>query len=286
MIDYKKMAEANNLGWNVNKVELYTSDGSPTGVYGIQREDTGSIFCTVSKVYKPFQNYELFELADSVASEVNMPVHKAGAIKGGRLVYVQLLAGSSSGIGDNNDTVKNYVTCLTSHDGTTPIKWGSSHLTISCMNTFHRAARGLKDSARHTSSGIDKIRKAIMEVENLRDQIKHSNNLFERLSKKKVSKKQVEEMIEIISGINPSMPIDQKRETYHGRMINRSNQVEESVTREMSYKGSTLWGLWSGVTHYTTHKMGRTEDNRMANKMNGLGQTIDSKALNLVSSWL
>jgi phage/plasmid-like protein (TIGR03299 family) len=286
MINYTKMAEANGLGWNVSKVPLLTPDGTESGYYGIQRDDTHEVFGAVGKVYKPFQNSELFELADSVSNETNLPVHKAGMMKNGRLVYVQLLAGSCKGIGENNDEVQSYVTCVSSHDGTTPVKWGSTNLTISCMNTYHQVAKGMKSSARHTTKAIDNLRATMMQVTKVQDDIESNNELFKRLAEKSVSEQQVKYLIELISGVDFAKTPDQINNDHHGRQINRAKAIEDSIRKEMSYKGKTLWGLWSGVTHYTTHKAGRSEDARLANKLAGTGLQLDAMTLNRVSLWL
>ena len=34
-----------------------------------------------------------------------------------------------------------------------------------------------------------------------------------------------------------------------------------SIAHQTNEKGNTLWGLFSGVTHYTTHVMGRDDNN-------------------------
>lgn len=286
MINYAKMAEANGLGWNVNKVPLLTPDGTESGYYGIQRDDTHEVFGAVGKVYKPFQNSELFELADAVSNETNLPVHKAGMMKGGRLVYVQLLSGKLSGLGNNNDEVHNYVTCVSSHDGTTPVKWGSTNLTISCMNTYHQVAKSMNSSARHTAKSIDNLRATMMQVSKVQDDIEQTSELFQRLAEKRVSEQQVKYLIELISGVDLAKTPDQIGQDHHGRQINRAKAIEDSIRKEMSYKGNTLWGLWSGVTHYTTHKAGRTEDARLASKMSGNGLHLDKMALDRVSLWL
>ena len=55
-----------------------------------------------------------------------------------------------------------------------------------------------------------------------------------------------------------------------------------SITREMSYKGDNLWGLFSGVTHYTSHKADPT-DNRDSSKMAGALQKTDQRVYELLA---
>jgi light-regulated signal transduction histidine kinase (bacteriophytochrome) len=52
----------------------------------------------------------------------------------------------------------------------------------------------------------------------------------------------------------------------------------QSIGSEMSVKGETLWGLFSGVTHYTSHVMPtpKRENARLESKYVGNGGNIDN----------
>ena len=50
---------------------------------------------------------------------------------------------------------------------------------------------------------------------------------------------------------------------------NRVSAFEADLLRELKEKGNTLWGLFSGVTRYTTHSLGKKTDNT-ENKMFGV----------------
>ena len=49
---------------------------------------------------------------------------------------------------------------------------------------------------------------------------------------------------------------------------NRVSAFEADLLRELKEKGNTLWGLFSGVTRYTTHSLGKTDSTE--NKMFGV----------------
>jgi hypothetical protein len=136
------------------------------------------------------------------------------------------------------------------------------------------------------AKAIDNLRATMMQVSKVQDDIESNNELFKRLAEKSVSEQQVQYLIELISGVDFAKTPDQINNDHHGRQINRAKAIEDSIRKEMSYKGKTLWGLWSGVTHYTTHKAGRSEDARLANKLAGTGLQLDAMTLNRVSLWL
>jgi muconolactone delta-isomerase len=49
---------------------------------------------------------------------------------------------------------------------------------------------------------------------------------------------------------------------------NRVSAFEADLLRELKEKGNTLWGLFSGVTRYTTHSLGKIDSTE--NKMFGV----------------
>ena len=285
MIDYNKMAEANGLGWGVETVPLKTEDGQSTDFYAVRRQDTMDIFTTVKERYVPFQNEELFELADAVASEANLPVHKAGFFGTGGKLFVQLKGSTMSGIGDNNDTIENYVTCVNSHDGTSSIRWGHSNLTISCQNSFHSVKGRLKNNARHTLHMHDRIKDSMRQVQLVREAQTIMNDNMYSLADYEVDQSQIDSFLQSITGLDMSVSESELRENNHGRLVNRAMDILSSVNNEMSYKGTNLWGLFNGVTHYTTHVYGR-EKTRNESKMFGGSNSLDQKALSVANQIL
>jgi len=61
-----------------------------------------------------------------------------------------------------------------------------------------------------------------------------------------------------------------------------------SIQRETSYKGMTLWGLMSGVTHYTSHVQSapNRENGRIESKLTGQAQNMDAVAFNYLETIL
>jgi hypothetical protein len=49
-------------------------------------------------------------------------------------------------------------------------------------------------------------------------------------------------------------------DTISTRNKNNIMRFREALAQETAYKGKTLWGLFSGVTKYTTHMLGSDKD--------------------------
>lgn len=277
------------LRWTVSKQPLLLETGEDTGFFGIVRSDTKQVFSTCKDTYTPFQNSELAELLIRISEKTGFELHSGGAFNGGGKVYIQLNTKNSiKGIGNiENDEVKGYVTGINSHDGTTSLKWGAVTFTVSCRNTFALANKKLKNSARHTTSMHAKVDASIREILGITEQ---ENTLFEnfiRLSEIEVKPTNIARIVNDITGVDINLKKTEAQDKYSTYAINRTNELLGSISREMTQKGSTLWGLLSGVTHYTSHVLPvpNRENSRLESKYTGTGLNLDNEAYNTILSF-
>jgi hypothetical protein len=103
---------------------------------------------------------------------------------------------------------------------------------------------------------------------------------FIKLSSIPVTKNNIVSIVKSITGVDINTPTSKAEEIYSGYAVNRSGELMSSISKEMAQKGETLWGLFSGVTHYTSHVMPiPSRDNaRTESKYVGSGSDIDNKS--------
>jgi hypothetical protein len=276
------------LNWLVQKEQLFLADGTPTDIFAVVRQDNRDVFTSVKSGYAEFQNHQMLELVKSISSVANMEIHKAGCFQGGRKTYVQLVSPVSiDGIGDNKDKVNFYSTCLNSHDGTTALSWGSTNITISCKNTFHRAVKSMNSSARHTRRSIDEVLNMIsLNMPMIDESVLEAERTAETMmamSKKLVKPRDVEEFIKNIFKVD--FAVDTKENT-NAKRFNRAEVLKEAIRSEMAQKGNTAWGMFSGLTKFTTHLSSKNADSREANKYSGIYNNMDNVGFKLASQSL
>jgi hypothetical protein len=102
-----------------------------------------------------------------------------------------------------------------------------------------------------------------------------------------VTKSHIEKVTHAITGVNIGLSPSQAQKEYSSYAINRSSELMTSIQRELVGKGDTLWGLFSGVTHYTSHVLPvpKRENARLESKYTGSGLTIDNDALRLIETF-
>jgi phage/plasmid-like protein (TIGR03299 family) len=275
------MLDQFGLRWNVLKQQMHLPDGTPTKYSAIVREDNNDVFTTCKDGYVPYQNSELAELLLRVSEKTGYDIHSGGLFNGGGKVYLQLKTGNEiNGIGKNKTSVKGFITGINGHDSSTSLRWGAVNFTICCENTFASARGKLSNSARHTASIHDRVERSLRDIESVTMAEKTIFDQFIKLSEVEVTSKNIASIVKNVTGVDVSIPRSKAEEIYSQHAVDRSGELLTSIAREIEQKGETLWGLFSGVTHYTSHVMpvlkrvnGRTES-----KYIGTAAEVDNNA--------
>jgi len=276
------MLDKFHLNWRVSKQPLILPSGIDSGFFGIVREDKQTTFATCKSSYSVFQNEQLAELVYAIAKESGYELKSGGTLNGGAKVYLQLKTNEINGLGENKTTVKGYTTALNSHDGTMSLRWGHSNITVCCENTFFAAAKQLLNSARHTESIHQRVEQSLKELNRVAEQEKNIFETYFKWATIPATKEQIVKVVKNITSVDILNPTANQK--LSGYVVNRANELTSDIANEMSQKGDTLWGLFSGVTKYTTHHMPapKREAGREESKMIGGGATIDNNIYEMV----
>lgn len=274
------------LRWSVSKQPLMLPDGSETPYMAVVRDDNNAVFTTCKEGYTPYQNSELAELLVRISDKTGYEIHSGGMFNGGGKVYIQLNTGNEiKGIGNNRTTVKGFVTGINGHDGTTSLKWGSVNFTICCQNTFAAAKGSLQNTARHTSAIHDRVETSIREIVSVTQVERSIFDTFIKLSEIPVTKDNIKAVVKSVTGVDVDTPRTKAEDIYSAYSVNRSGELLQSISSELLVKGETLWGLFSGVTHYTSHIMPtpKRDNARLESKYVGNGANIDNNVYEMVT---
>lgn len=260
-----EILQQTGLDWNVRIEKTFTESGIELDRIGLVREDTNQILGVHSNGYVPYQNDQLVELLQRVSSLTGLEIHKGGEFGGGKKVYIQL---KSNDLKLGNDRVEGYVTGINSFDGSTSLAFGNSNLTISCQNTFFAAYRNL-DKVRHTKNMNFKVDEICRGIDLLVEEEKEMFTTIKRMSETTYDQKTKDRVIKSLFDID----MDIKLVGYHDNdelSTNTKNKLSRlyiDMNGELSEKGDNLWGLFSGVTKYTTHSLSKYDNSE--NKMFG-----------------
>lgn len=252
------------LNWTVREETVTTESGIIVPkTKAIIREDTNSVLSVHGEGYQPFQNHQMIELLDKVSQQVGLPIHKGGYFGEGEKVFLQL---KSNDLKLGNDKIEGYITGVNSFDGSTSLAFGPSNITISCQNTFFAAFRNLNTKVRHTKNMQMKIDDICRGLEGVLQEEQEMFADIKRLSETRFSKQTEEWATKLLFNIAREVDLNDE-DGVSSVTRNRLTRFYVDLNGELQGKGDNLWGLFSGITKYTTHSLSK-EDNT-ENKMFG-----------------
>jgi hypothetical protein len=274
----KTLLDKTNLNWTVRQEELQTISGiSIPNKKAIVRDDNNMIVGLHSDGYVPYQNHELMDLLHQVSGRTGLEIHRGGEFKNGGRIYVQL-KGNDLKLG--NDRIEGFLTGVNSFDGSTSLAFGHSNTTISCMNTFFRVMSGLQNKVRHTKSMSLKVEDICRRLDIVLQEEKETFRFITELSETRFDDLLKEKVTRKLFGIKPEVDLNDE-DALSTRTRNNLSRFYIDLNGELNQKGDNMWGLFSGVTKYTTHSYSKN-DNTEAKMFGGIGQVEQEIFTNLV----
>lgn len=179
------------LDWKVEQHPIITEGGIPLeGFWANVRDKDQKVLGVVSDKYKVVQNDEAFAFTDTLLGE-GVTYETAGSLQEGRKVW--LLAKLPQRYIISGDEITPYLVFSNSHDGSGAIKVAMTPIRVVCNNTLNLALEKAKRSWSTTHTGnlagkMQDARQTLLYADNYMAEL---GKAFERLSRTKVSDRQV-----------------------------------------------------------------------------------------------
>ena len=293
MSNTNQILEQNGLNWNVvKKPLLYAGECTPsannglhsTNYYGIVREDTGEVFSTVKETYTPTQNHTIIETMQDIAGDNDLEIIRAIPLNGGRKVLVQMKRPNNHMIIGGQDT-EQYIYAINSHDGSSSLKFGFMNTVVFCQNQFGWMNSNAFSGYRHTQSIQDKV-KELPSIINFSGEEEKIAEL-QHFSGQSIGRDAIEEMLFSLTKIDRAVGSKELQDNFSTRSINIYHDLQNCIMEETSRVGLTKWGLFNGVTKYTTHMKSAPlrEHGRQESIITGSGQKMNEQAFNFLKQY-
>jgi phage/plasmid-like protein (TIGR03299 family) len=253
-----------NLNWTVREESLTTQSGIIIPKQkAIVRDDTNEVLSIHGEGYYPYQNHQLIELLDKVSQQSGLPIHRGGLFGNGEKVFIQL---KSNDMKLGNDRIEGYITGINSFDGTTSLAFGPSNITISCQNTFFGAFRSMDTKVRHTKNMVMRVEDICRGLERVIDEESKMFEEIKMLSETRMTKQNEDWVTRVLFNIEKEVDMNNEKQV-SSVTRNKLTRFYVDLNGELKEKGDSMWGLFSGVTKYTTHSMSKGDNSE--NKMFG-----------------
>lgn len=282
----KEMEFQSGLGWRIGLEELRTESGIIVpDHFATVRKDNGRILGVVGKRYTPVQNHEAFEFLDSLTSTREMLYESAGALFGGKTVFVLARLPSVDTIAEGDNSLR-YVLFSTSHDGSGSIHAIPTSVRVVCANTLRIATAGAV-GIRHTSNVKDRLAEARLLLSQYDRQFDLYRDKAQLLAQRKISP---EDAKAFILELFPEVKEEGRAKTIREETVQRIRDSWRNVRNNFSAIRGTWWQALNAVTEVIDHddrKAGgvwrkpEKRETRFLSLMNGSGADTKAKALRL-----
>lgn len=264
-----EMLEKTGLNWKVKTEKVQTASGIiiPDRI-ALVRDDTNTVLGIHTEAYAPYQNDELLELLFRISQQSGLKLHTGGSFKGGEKVWFQL---KSDDYRLGNDKIEGYISGFNSFDGRTSLAFGNSSITVSCQNTFWQGYRQVDTRLRHSATMKPRIEEILRKIDVLLDEEKKVFETIRIMNEIPMTP----EVRELVTKMMFSLENEEKLDSID-LSTNKQNKLirfNAAVDMELAGKDRSIWGLFSGVTRYTTHNMKKGDNSE--SKMFGRTGSIE-----------
>ena len=283
-----ELLENSGLNFKVQKEPLKLPDGKETKFFGVVRSDSRECFASTTDRYEIFQNEEMAELALLLSEQTGYEVGEGVAYGNGSRVSIDLKGKENfleyPKVGD---IIQNSIRITNTHNGTGSLRLALGSLVLSCTNGMTRWVDEKSASIRHTTNMRGMLDTALKGFELIQKEEQTFMDEIHKMIGTPVDAQMVSNMIEQVTNVdvNKTRKVGGiwKSEDYSTQAVNKAKSLFDSIKEEIDYKGANVWGLFNGVTHFTTHKAG-TDKNRETAKVFGSLMNTDKKAYDLALS--
>lgn len=278
---------AAHLDWEVRTEELRTAGGIVLPNHlATCRSDNGAPLGVVSGRYQIVQNREAFDFLDSLMMDGVMKYESAGALRGGRTIWLLARLPSVDYITPEDPTLR-YVLFSSTHDGTGAIHAMPTSVRVVCANTLAVATAG-RQGIRHTGDVSLKLQIARNLLLQCDRQFVAFSERAQLLASKQVARPEATQYIQTLF---PEVRQPGRAQTIRANKIADLRQNFVNPRNAMpSIKGS-WWALYNSVSEWVDHSSTSRGKDALARKENrmiaiteGPGAALKTKAFELACS--
>lgn len=246
----KEILKEYGLDFRIEKRQLFGADDEGTQLitpyFGLFNTKSGECINTCKVGYHVSQNEDIVNMVlEGTAKFGNqLSVSKAGSINGGRRVFLQLSIEGKTKVGD--DSITRYITIIDSNDGSTSLSVGIGDMVAHCTNQFFKFYKAGEAKFRHTATLEQKIASIPNLIELALGKSLEQIKVYNKFASTPLTKALAEKVIKEVLQFDVLGDLTGRQQIIHDNLIN-------AIKVEKEFCGENLWGLFNGVTRFTTH---------------------------------
>ncbi len=283
------------LDWNVEQWPLHATSphdekASPApGQVANVRIDTRAVLGVVTPRYEPFQSADAFRFADAIVGEGDARYESAGALRGGRRVWMLLKLPDVIRV-NGDDVIEPYLLVFNTHDGSSCLRTLLTPTRVVCANTLVLAlghfggGRGAGVSLRHRGDLQPRVEEARVTLGLVRRGLHRYADDARAMCRVAMTGGRLDAYFDNVLPPLTDEPTPREagnRDAVLGRLhVN----FEDDTNRLAGVRGS-LWAAFNAVTQYANHQRparGGSDHSKRASRLDGLwfgrGRELNDRA--------
>lgn len=234
-----------SIDWEIQESPVYDAGGQEVpGFKLLVNDQTNQVINIARQSYKPITNSQLLHLSTQLTGMAPFSIEGYVTFDGGKKVLVYLkhedkveLAGVPSA---------NYLIVGNSHDYSTSFFSGFTNRIFRCENMFTSMNQQIRIF--HRKNEVERIDEIPAIIDLYYDKERDLYDTLESFARVKVKSGEAGNIANYLLDI-------EEEETVSTRKKNKRTDLLKSIELEMGELGNNLFGLYNGVTHYTTHEL-------------------------------
>ena len=234
------------LDWDIIEKPIFANNKQIMGYKSIFRSDNGNLLNIAKTSYTPTHNEKFIEVTEKLHEITGFPIQNYYEVDGGKKVLSFLECTESIQVCGHE--FKDYLMIGNSFDGSTGFFIGNSNVMIRCKNRFSKNFRQLQ--VNHTKNNSLRVDGLVQYFDSFMNQRKQLFENMERFSDVKIDESIIKSLVERLAKMNEEERLGNEVSTRKSNIISNMNY---SIQKECLDLGDNAFGLFNGITHYTTH---------------------------------
>jgi hypothetical protein len=260
-----------SINWDVSTEPILVNNSYSPNKKAIIRTDNGEILGIVGNEYSPVYNSILLQIANLISETGEFELEGFMEFNNGRIIHCYL-KNKNAYLNMNGHMVYERMIIVNSHDGTTRFSVALGTKMARCGNSYSDTLKIF--SRKHLSPiGIN-----VLNIEQLLKTYKAKKDIiyssFDGMDKIRVDESIVSKLISEVHKMLANDSRQIKPEDW--KKSPSMNSLKTSIDREMRELGNNVFGLFNGVTWYTSHEMRNSESE--LGRLSGTAHLINQKA--------
>jgi hypothetical protein len=263
-----------HLNWEVEQKQLLLPDSRLSTSYALTRSDNGRILSVRSERYHPVYNRDMESIRQRITERSGLQFKGYQEFQYGKRLLA-FYENPDKHLTLCDQPVKDYLIIGNSHDTSSKLFVGTSNFMFRCENQFSEKIRTI-DWMHNRPFNIDElnISEVISSYETGRKQLYRR---MERLQSQRASMELILQLAKQLMGTDRSPR--QNSEVEQLKYDERTLLLLNCIERELRELGPTLWGVFNGVTRYTSNHL---KGNPGFGVTNGVGERMNREALRIL----